>query len=641
MINRRINIYRANNTITAGFAADELQKYLKKIMADFSPVIETSEGKYNPEVSDGIWIGTTSNFDLPNEIVADDPEMDDGYYIEVIDGKGIIAGINARSILLGVYRFLTEIGCRWIRPGEDGEYIAKRNVFDAKVRIVEKPSYRHRGICIEGAVSIQNVADMIDWAPKLGFNSYFLQFRESFTFFDRWYGHRNNPTKEPEKFVLDDAKAIVKKLAKEIKKRGMLYHAVGHGWTCEPLGIPGTGWDAGEYSLTPELEKYLAEVDGKRNIWKGIPVNTNLCYSNPEVRKLIINDVMKYLEQNKDIAILHLWLADEPNNHCECEECRKKIPSDYYVILLNELDEALTEKGNPAKIVFLIYLDLLWCPQTEKLRNPDRFLLMFAPISRTYSEPFTAKGTVPELPEYKRNRLDFSGSIEMNVEFLRSWQRLFKGDGFDFDYHFIWSHYYDIGYCKIAHTLYNDIKLLTDLGLNGLMSCQMQRAFFPTGLGMYVMGKTLWNSQADYEQIATEFFTAAFGEDGKECRRYLEELSMLSDIKYTESNKLEINRDAAEKYYSVKEYIAKFRPVIERNLYLENDCLRQSWCYLKLHAQFADFYAEMLGDKALGKDEAAKMKWNALKRFIQINEDSIQRVFDVYHFIDTIDKKIN
>jgi hypothetical protein len=62
-------------------------------------------------------------------------------------------------------------------------------------------------------------------------------------------------------------------------------------------------------------------------------------------------------------------------------------PADYYVILLNELDEALGHVGYPGKVVFLAYADLLWPPEVEQIHNPERFILMFAPITRSYRRP--------------------------------------------------------------------------------------------------------------------------------------------------------------------------------------------------------------------------------------------------------------
>ena len=57
------------------------------------------------------------------------------------------------------------------------------------VFVNEKPSYRHRAVCIEGAVSYEHVADMIDFLPKIAMNGYFVQFKKPYVFFERWYDH--------------------------------------------------------------------------------------------------------------------------------------------------------------------------------------------------------------------------------------------------------------------------------------------------------------------------------------------------------------------------------------------------------------------------------------------------------------------
>ena len=73
-------------------------------------------------------------------------------------------------MLLAVYRFLYELGCRWIRPSRDGEIISSLKLERSKmnVSVNETASYRHRGICIEGQVNYEHVRDMLDWLPKLG-----------------------------------------------------------------------------------------------------------------------------------------------------------------------------------------------------------------------------------------------------------------------------------------------------------------------------------------------------------------------------------------------------------------------------------------------------------------------------------------
>ncbi len=84
----------------------------------------------------------------------------------------------------------------------------------------------------------------------------------------------------------------------EMKKRGLIHHAVGHGWTCEPFGISGLGWEEQEYTLSPQVTCSLALVNGKREIWKGVALNTNLCYSNPH----IVSDFLPVMKRNLNLT---------------------------------------------------------------------------------------------------------------------------------------------------------------------------------------------------------------------------------------------------------------------------------------------------------------------------------------------------
>lgn len=172
--------------------------------------------------------------------------------------------------------------------------------------------------------------------------------------------------------------------------------------------------------------------------------------------------VCSYAQENPETDVIHVWLSDGTNNQCECEACAEQIPSDWYLILLNEIDRELTRRKQNARICFLIYSDLLWPPETQKFVNPDRFLLMFAPISRSYRSAFLAKET-PKLPPYRRNKIVMPSSVDENLAFLNQWRTAFAGDGFLFDYHYMWAHHKDAGGCSIARLLYEDIKNLKDI----------------------------------------------------------------------------------------------------------------------------------------------------------------------------------
>ena len=149
--------------------------------------------------------------------------------------------------------------------------------------------------------------------------------------------------------------------------------------------------------------EWMAEIGGIRGLFHGILMNTNLCYSKQEVRLAFAGHVAAYCRKHPGLDLLHVWLADDGNNSCECEECKKKLPSDWYIELLNSIDSELTKEKIAVKIVFLAYFDLLWPPKKEVLHNPDRFVFMFAPITRSYRKALMVSGEDKDL-HYERDR---------------------------------------------------------------------------------------------------------------------------------------------------------------------------------------------------------------------------------------------
>lgn len=519
---RVLHVGQIGNEKTIAFAVSELKRLLLEMDPELS--IDVIEKPYLPESKGVLWVGMDPAFGIP-----EDPAVDT-IRIEVKDLSGFIAGSNPRSVLIAVYRFLKEAGCRFVRPGRSGEKIPKRSDWVFSVQVKETASYPHRGVCIEGADSYDNILDMIDFLPKVGMNEYFVQFQVPTEFFVRWYEHRGSTVLKPEGRSAQEARWISEgmtaSLETEIKKRGLCYHKVGHGWTCEPFGIDGSGWFTQQKPLTEEQISILAEVNGKREMWGGVPLNTNLCYSQEKVREKITDAITAYAKANPQVDVVHFWLADGSNNHCECPECQKRLPADWYVLMLNELDRKMSAEGLQTKVVFLIYVDLLWEPKTEKIENPDRFILMFAPITREYGKNYSDFLTFDgQIPAYERNHLKMPRSLAQNIEHLRRWQKEFKGDSFDFDYHLMWAHVGDIGYEKCAKNLFQDMKDLHAIGLEGMVSCQIQRVFYPTAMPFLAMAAALWDEKADYEKLAEEYYSAAFGKGGQKVREAMELLS--------------------------------------------------------------------------------------------------------------------
>lgn len=620
-----MNIQVLGGGTAAKFAAKELQRHLAMLTGD-TPQIVRSAG--------ALRLGTFEDLGLP---AGSGGDFDDEIAIDVGPDGGTIAGANDRSVLLAVYRYLTELGCRWVRPGKSGEIIPLIKGEPSVVKLRETPSYRHRGVCIEGAVDWQHVRDMVDWLPKLGFNAYFIQFRDSYNFLQRWYEHELNPGWAGEEMTIEKAQDLTSRMRAEIKKRGLILHLVGHGWTCEPFGIPGPGWYPHEGPIPEESVQYLALVGGERKLHGNIALNTNLCYGNPETRRIVTESIVQYAQDNPDVDIIHFWLADGVNNHCECPLCAKTRPSDLYVRMLNELDEKMTAAGVGTKIVFLAYVDLLWPPQKERIANPDRFLLMFAPITRSYSTSFTSvKAEDLKLPPFKRNQLRFPSDPAMNIAFLKAWEAQFPGDGFDFDYHFMWDHFKDPGQFTLSKVLSDDVRGLHKIGLNGFMSCQVQRVFFPTGLGMTVLGRTLWDSKLKLEAIAADHLAACYGEGSEEVGAYLKSTSKLfSPHVIRGEGSPEQIAAAIRGWKKIPTEVDKMQALIAQGMKASDTNQARSWEILGHFGDMAKLMSAALVKKHEGADDAKEAAWD-LVEWARLTERKLHPVLDLFEFLLTI-----
>lgn len=523
-----------------------------------------------------------------NKFNIKDNTMDDAFSINIVEGEGKIIASNGRSLVLAVYKLVEALGVRFLYPTKEGEIIPKVNKRDCTIKQYEVASYRHRGVCIEGAVSLEHVINMIDWSAKIGFNTYFVQFREGHNFFERWYTHENNPHAKTSEYTVEKSREYMDIIIREIKKRGMNYQAVGHGWTCEVLGIPSYGWyKTDDNELSEEKRNSLAMINGKRGFFEGIPLNTHLCYSQESVQQMFVDEVVSYTLVNKNIDIIHIWLADNSNNVCECEECQKSTISDFYISILNKIDRRLDELGNKTKIVFLIYLELLWTPEHERLINKDRFIMMFAPIHRTYTKSYLTDNKAPA-PEYCKcipyvlNKMKFPKDINSNLAFLYEWKKVFDGDSFLFDYHLMWDIYRDFANMGLSKVIYDDIVALDELNLNGLVSCQLQRAFFPNSIAMYVMGKTLFNKKLAYDDIVNEYMTSAYGNEYKFIREYLETVSELFSHGYARGDLPLVSIEVSDNYTKGVTYIEVNLPRIKYLYLICKDKTQKQMYYLLL-----------------------------------------------------------
>ena len=598
---------RADHVID--FAAEELKKYLRMMMPEAGDVAIC----YDPQATDGFRLGLLEDFGIPSE--AEDPLLDDVVHVDTGKSGGIMAGSNPRSVLFSVYRMLRENGCRWLYPGVDGEHIPMQEI--KPVFYHKMADHRFRGHCNEGAESQQCMLETIDFYAKQGLNTYMLEFQDPFVYYNRYYNHTNNRRNRKSEPVTHQQTVQWKRMCEvEIAKRGLQFHDIGHGWTAEPLGLDSSdGWvPLSEVAVTEEQKQYLAMVNGKRELFANSPLKTNLCMSNPVVQDMMANGVVEYAARHQNETYIVFSLADSVRSQCECPRCQKAYPSEYVVQILNKADAEMTRRGINTRIAFSAYHDTLMPPKTARIQNPHRFCLEYCPITRSYTTSITENSEIPEtVPEYVRNHFESPESAEVNFAYFRQWQKFWQGSSLTYVYHF-WIHQYnDPGLMDIARRVYEDIRSLRFMGLQGCIEDGSQRSFFPNGFHMHIYAETLFDRNCDYEAVRQDYFQHVYGEDWEAVLQLLEDVTRVFDFAYMEGEKSE--KPEWGVYYSPSH--AKALEVVPtlaeraRNLAAEHSNMPTrpqtvSYRLLGVLAKYMELLVPVLTQKALGEEEKAK-----------------------------------
>lgn len=557
--------------------------------------------------------------------------LDDYYQINVVGGVGVIKGRNERSLLLGVYRLLEGLGVFFHAPKD--ERITRRQLEDCDFSFESHFLVKQRIVCIEGAVSIENVLDLIDFLCKKQMNGYFIQFQKPYEFFTRWYEHKNHPWLKEEALSEEILESFMPLMTKEIEKRGLIYHAVGHGWTTSVLGLDASGWQKADPKSLLSLDTSLiAQVKGKREFFKGIPLNTQLCYSSKKVQDLFVEVVVDYIDKHQEIDVLHLWLADDFNNFCECEACQKELPSFYYVETLNRIDEELSKRNIKTKLMFLLYYELLFPPRNAQTLSKDRFMMMFAPITRTYTSSLKDVASKYQVMSTKtksfmRNENQFEPELLKNLTYLKAWQDAFKGSTVLFDYHLMWDGFKDLPQRGLSNVLFEDMKVLNQFGIDGFISCQLQRNFFPDGLAFHMMAKGLSNEHENASVILSKFYEQRYLSEAYNTNTFFTEISSVLIHQYLRKEVPQLNPSVVHEVNRIIDFINQTR-------------LQKKMVFEQITSDFLDYYLgylELIKEKALGKTvrQLNERSNKLINEFIKL-EAEYQASFDGFYFVHLV-----
>lgn len=600
----------------------------------------------DPLCRDGLCIGLMRDFGLDDSDI-EDPSIDEILYVNTKGASGVIAGNNPRAVLLSVYEYLRQNGCRWLMPGKDGELIPHLETL-SDVFLRHKPSRRYRGWCNEGAESQETLLAMIDFTPKVGMNVCMLQFRVPAVFYERYYEHcHNEENRPPEHVSRAQVVSWTRECEAEIALRSLSLHSVGHGFTIDPFGIDSANtWSVMDDSQIPDdARKHLALVGGKRGLFGGIPANTNFCMSSEVARKRVADYVASYAALHKNSDAIHVWLADDYNNHCECDACRKKTPSDWYMILMNDIDRALCERALNTHIVFIAYVNTCWAPLVERIQNPDRFTLLLAPITRSYTKTLPKEGISVKTTPYVENGITMPKSLEEYLAYFEDWKQIWKGRNLCYEYHF-WRHrIYDPSGMSLARRIYEDARAYTEVSVDGLIQCGSQRSFFPNGFAYYVHARTLFDAEKSFEELQREYFECAYGAFANRAIYYFEEVAQCIDVVFTEGEKsADLTRSRyycpseAERLKEVYRVAKKGSDLALAMQKAEERVMCVSARLLRYHAEYVSYLADFFIEKAMGNTERARAAYEKFRLEFGKHEVSIEAYYDHYLAVSALNQ---
>ena len=632
-----LKIYKMQDDIVINFAAEELKKYLRMMM----PLEKAVKISCNPQATDGFRLGLLEDFGLPCE--TDNALLDDIVHIDTDECGGILAGSNPRSVLFAVYRYLKLNGCRFLFPGAEGEFIPRKAVEPQKYH--KLADHRFRGHSIEGAPSLEQLLDYIDWHAKEELNSFGSY--DIFCYMRYYYLHVHNEANRAPEYMDDDlAETQWRALFEcETEKRGLRLHGGGHSLLPEVMGIDPKDtvlYAEGKKTIPEEVIPMLALRNGKRELYRNksnVPriMFTNLCYSQKKVRDRFVERVVARIEESPNVFLSGASFADGTRNHCECEECSKKRPADWLVMMLNQIDEELTKKGMDNMVNISFYVDNVFAPTVERIKNPRRFMLTFCPISRNYIDGIDSLDNLPEPIEYVRNAYEIPKTMPQLFALLKEWKKAFDGPVTVFEYHF-WRHQYrDPGLASMSRRVYEDVRSYIPTGMAGCMQDGSNKSFFPHGFHGHIYAEALVNRDCDYEAEQADYFSHLYGADWKVVKKYLDDITAAFNHRYmcglnsADPKKGEYYNPAmAESLGNVKELTAQMREVIAAHQMLPTRPQSAAWKVLLRHTEYCDRLAEIMLEKCVGHTKYALEMFEAFKKDFGKHDLELDRWLDFY-----------
>lgn len=443
------------------YAAEELQKYIKQISGAELPIITDNIAASEKEII----IGKT-NREKQGDF--DRTELtEDGFVIKTEGGKIWLVGGGNRGTLYSVYSFLEEyLGCRFYT-----EYVEK--VPEMQTILVKEvqedkqiPVYQHRDVAVTEylteSISVKRKINAAVWGRKLS---------------DKVGGGNS--------------------------------YATGHG------GHSFFNFVSPDVYFKEHPEYFSMDENGER------VADRQLCLTNPDVLKVLIEGVKGWLESDPDANIVTVTQNDWQGG-CLCDKCKAVYEeeggafSGAYIRFVNAVAAEIKKEYPDVWIDTYAYQFTRSAP--TKTKPADNVIVRLCTIECCFSHPHSEECDARFSPSY------LDGSSNTFAEDLTAWSKICD-NLWIYDYHMN-----TVFKCMIFpdfDNLRENYAWYADNGVVGAMPEALwstPSVAFPE-LRAYLISKLLWNpymSEEEFNAHMDDFLEGVYGVGGTYLKQYIE-----------------------------------------------------------------------------------------------------------------------
>ncbi len=431
------------------YATTEFHRTLKKIIGNTLPIVDSNDAPF----SHRIFIGHCKLVDSLLQNIDASAMGDEEFVIRTVGQDILIVGGKKRGTMYGVFTFLEKyLNCRWYT--DDIIKIPRQSTVEIPfINDHQKPAFEYR---------MPFYSEALDrtWASHNKINGY--------------------------KADLPPEVGGKVKYAKEY---------LGH--TFYQLVPPEKYFD--------KHPEYFSLVNGKRIKDRG-----QICLTNPDVLKIAIKEIERWLDEDPEANIVSITQNDW-EGWCECDKCRlidekEESHSGTVVAFVNAIADSLGPKYPNVFFDTFAYTYTQKPPKSLQVRKNVIIRLCHMQPSCD-SHPLT---------ECDRNA--------KYVDYLRGW--LHKGGKV-----YAWHYVTDFSHYLLPFPNFNairkDIPFYYKEGIAGVF-CQGDAADGGGGewaeLRSYVLAKLLWNPNVNADDVIDDFLRGVYGKAAGPIRKYFDML---------------------------------------------------------------------------------------------------------------------